>query len=110
MIIDGSQRPGDDESSNTVSRSRGKCKAGSTNLRGEAEGGQRSSVTRRIYFCNWNSQDEKYTDLSPNPILMLSRINTKRLKRGQDADNEDPRIPHREWQMDKQLICHRLGG
>lgn len=57
-----------------------------------------------------NSQGKEYKDLGPNPSVVLCRINAERLKGGQEDDDGGPPMPHREWQMHKQLIAYGLGG
>ena len=41
---------------------------------------------------------------------MLGRVNTKRLKRGQNHENGGPPMPHGERQMHEQFIANGLGG
>ena len=41
---------------------------------------------------------------------MVGRVNTKRLKRGQNHENGGPPMPHGERQVHEQLIASGLGG
>lgn len=66
-------------------------------------------MTASTNLCDRNSQGEEHKDLGPNASVMLGRIDTKRLKGGQEDDDGGPPVPHGEWQMDKQLVGCGLG-
>ena len=57
-----------------------------------------------------NSQGEEDEDLSPDPSVMFSLIDTERLKGGQKDKNGGPPMPHGERQVHEQLIAGGLGG
>lgn len=90
VIKNGPQCPGDDESARKVTVNGGERVGGCGSLQ-EEEG-------------------EEYEDLSPDPSVMLSRIDTECLEGGQQDNDGGPPMPHGEWQMHKQLIAYGLGG
>jgi len=90
MIEDGPQGPGDDESARKVS----------------LEGGERVSGRGALQ----EEESEEHKDLGPNPSVMLSRIDTERLKCGHKDKNGGPPMPHGERQVHEQLIADGLGG
>jgi len=84
VIKDGPQCPGNDESARKVAVDGGeRVRSGSTF---QAEEG------------------EEHKDFGPNSSGILSRIDAKGLKGGQEHNNDRPPMPHGKWQMHKQFI------
>jgi len=90
VIEDGPQCPGDDES------------AGKVTVKGRERVGGRRSLQEK--------EGEEYKDFSPDPSVMLSLIDTERLKGSQEDKNGAPPMPHGKRQMNEQLIANGLGG
>ena len=56
-----------------------------------------------------DSQGEEDKDLDPDPRVMLDRIDTERLKGGQEDKDGSPPMPHGKRQVHEQLVADGLG-